>query len=151
MSPESPTLPMDAAAIRAILPHRYPFLMIDRVIEFKPDESITAIKCVSQIEPYFQGHFPDYPVMPGVLQIEAVAQAGAIYLTLMGAIGPGQMAILTTVEEAKFRSPVGPGDVLRIHAYEFRLRRGYGKARGTVMVNDQVCSEGVVGFAVVNR
>ena len=149
MNLENPTIPMDACAIREILPHRYPFLLIDRVIEMTPGEMITAIKCVSQNEPYLRGHFPDYPVMPGVLLIEAMAQTGAILLQCSAGGDTNRTGMLTTVDACKIRRPVLPGDVMTIQVFDFRVRRGFGKARGHVTVDGEVCSEATVGFALI--
>jgi 3-hydroxyacyl-[acyl-carrier-protein] dehydratase len=140
-----PTLPMDVLAIRKILPHRYPFLLIDRIIEHVPGQSITAIKCLSANDPFFQGHFPEYPVMPGVLQIEALAQAGAVLALLLPG-NEGKAAFLTGVDGFKFRRQVVPGDVLRLEVKVLRLRSGFGKAQGRATVDGEVCAEGEISF-----
>lgn len=142
---EIPQLPLDTLAIRKILPHRYPFLLVDRVIELDPGQSITAIKCLSVNEPFFQGHFPNYPVMPGVLQIEALAQAGAIMALLMPA-NEGKAAFLTGVNDFKFRRQVVPGDVLTLKVQTLRYRSGYGKASAVATVDGEVTAEGELGF-----
>lgn len=140
------TLPLDTLAIRKILPHRYPFLMVDRVIELDPGKSITAIKNVTANEPFFQGHFPEFPVMPGVLQVEALAQAGAILALLMPE-NKGKGALLTGVDGFKFRRPVVPGDVLVLKLQVTRYRTGFGKATATATVDGEVTAQGVIGFA----
>ena len=142
---ELPPLPMDVVAIRKILPHRYPFLLIDRIVEHDPGKSITALKCLSANEPFFQGHFPDYPVMPGVLQIEALAQAGAV-LALLAPGNEGKAAFLTGVDSFKFRRQVIPGDVLRLEVKVLRMRSGFGKAQGLATVDGEVCAEGEISF-----
>lgn len=144
---ETPTLPLDANAIRAILPHRYPFLLVDRVVEMVEGQSIVAIKCISQNEPFFQGHFPQYPVMPGVLQVEALAQTGAI-LGLMMTENRGKIALLTGADEFKFRRQVVPGDVLTLTVTMERYRRGFGRAKGVATVNGETSCEGVLSFAI---
>lgn len=144
---ETPKLPMDILEIRKILPHRYPFLLIDRVIELDPGKSITAIKCLSGNEPFFQGHFPDYPVMPGVLQIEALAQTGAIMALQMPG-NEGKAAFLTGVDGFKFRRQVVPGDVLKLEVKVARYRSGYGKADAVATVEGEVTAEGQISFMV---
>lgn len=116
---------MGALEIREALPHRYPFLMIDRIIGGTVGESITAIKNVSSDEPHFAGHFPDRPVMPGVLIIEAMAQAGGVlsYLTMID-VEPKPLFFLVGIESARFRRPVLPGDQLVIQVDVERVRRG---------------------------
>ncbi|MCE5231404.1 3-hydroxyacyl-ACP dehydratase FabZ [bacterium] len=141
------TLPLDVNAIREILPHRYPFLLVDRVIEMVEGQSIVAIKCLSVNEPFFQGHFPQLPVMPGVLQIEALAQAGAI-LGLSMAENRGKIAYLTGADEFKFRRPVVPGDVLTLTVTMEKYRRGFGRAKGVASVNGETSCEGMLGFAI---
>ena len=143
-------LPMDAVAIRKILPHRYPFLLIDRVIALDHAAgTITAIKCVTQNEPFFQGHFPQIPIMPGVLQIEALAQTGAVLL-LTSAAGMGKLAVLTSVDDFKFRRPVVPGDQLTISVYDLKFRRGFGRALGNITVEGEMTCSGSIGFALID-
>ena len=112
-APES-RLVMDITDIMAILPHRYPFLLIDRVIEMERKKRIVAIKNVTINESFFQGHFPDYPIMPGVLVIEAMAQAGGALLLTEIPDRDSKLMVFTGIERAKFRKPVGPGDQLRL-------------------------------------
>lgn len=116
---------MDVGDILKLLPHRYPFLLIDTVCDCKPGESITAVKNVTMNEPYFQGHFPGRPVMPGVLIVEAMAQAGGIlsYLTSREH-DPDLIFYLAGVDEARFRRPVTPGDRLEIRVAVDKVRRG---------------------------
>jgi len=105
---------MDILEIMSILPHRYPFLLIDRVVEIERKKRIVAIKNVSFNEPQFQGHFPDYPIMPGVLIVEAIAQAGGALLLTEVEDRHDKVMVFTGIERAKFRRPVGPGDQLRL-------------------------------------
>ena len=143
--PEIPTPPLDVLAIRKILPHRYPFLLIDRVLELEPGQTITAIKCLSANEPFFQGHFPEFPVMPGVLQIEALAQTGAILaLTLPG--NDDKVVLLTGIDGFKFRRQVVPGDVLKLQVKLIRIRSGFGRAKAVATVQDEVTAEGEISF-----
>jgi 3-hydroxyacyl-[acyl-carrier-protein] dehydratase len=141
-------LPLMAMDIRAILPHRMPFLMIDRVVELDPLKRIKGIKCVAHNEPFFQGHFPDEPVMPGVLQIEALAQAGAI-LVLIEPENAGKIVYLAAVDGFKFRRPVVPGDVLQLDVEILRYRTGrFGKAKAVATVNGEISAEGEMSFAI---
>src|SRR5579871_3848345 len=110
----APKQTMDILEIMSILPHRYPFLLIDRVVEMERKQRIVAIKNVTMNEPYFQGHFPDYPIMPGVLMVEAIAQAGGALLLTEVPDRDGKLMVFTGIERAKFRRPVVPGDVVRI-------------------------------------
>src|SRR5258708_13546298 len=107
---------LDIERIRAMIPHRYPFLMIDRVVEIVPDESAVGIKNVTINEPYFAGHFPQRPVMPGVLIIEAMAQTAAVLVVqTIGRAAEGKLVYFMSVDSARFRRPVVPGDTLRVH------------------------------------
>lgn len=122
MMDESPIL--DILQIQDLLPHRYPFLLVDRVIDCQPGNSVTAIKNVSIDEPYFQGHFEGRPIMPGVLILEAMAQAGGILYYLSSEdIEAGQLFYLVAVDDARFRRPVVPGDQLRMEVSVARQRR----------------------------
>ncbi len=115
---------LDIGQIQKLLPHRYPFLLVDRVTDMQPGESVTAIKNVTINEPFFQGHFPGQPIMPGVLIIEAMAQAGGIlYYMSAEAIEPGRLFYLVAVDEARFRRPVFPGDQLQMDVHVARKRR----------------------------
>lgn len=145
-TPPAVTLPLDILAIRKILPHRYPFLLIDRVLELDPGKSITAIKNITANEPFFQGHFPEFPVMPGVLQIEALAQAGAV-MALMMPGNEGKGALLTGVDGFRFRRQVVPGDTLTLKVKVTRYRSGYGKAEAVATVDGEVTAEGEISYA----
>ncbi len=122
------TLPLDAEGIAAILPHRYPFLLVDRVVELDPGKRILAIKNVTLNEPCFQGHFPGHPVMPGVLIVEALAQASGLLIGLSGTNTNGESSIfyLAKVDNARFLRPVVPGDQLRLEVQLKRLIRQMG-------------------------
>src|SRR5258708_20003343 len=114
---------LDIGGIRAMIPHRYPFLMIDRVVEIVPDESAVGIKNVTINEPYFAGHFPQRPVMPGVLIIEAMAQTAAVLVVqTLGRAAEGKLVYFMSVDSARFRRPVVPGDPLRVHVGKQRNR-----------------------------
>ncbi len=117
---------MDINAIRDLLPHRYPFLLVDRVLEFEAGKSLRAIKNVSVNEPFFQGHFPEKPVMPGVLILEALAQATGLlaFATADGKRAPGTLYYLVGMDKARFKRPVEPGDQLRLSVDVIKTRRG---------------------------
>ena len=118
-------LVLSAAGIMELLPHRFPFLLIDKITDCTPGKSITALKNVSASEPFFQGHFPDNPVMPGVLVIEAMAQAGGVLSHISnGDIDPRPLYYLVGVDNARFRQPVHPGDQLVIQVDTDKVRRG---------------------------
>lgn len=146
MTPAAPvTLPINAERISAILPHRYPFLLVDRVIELEPDKRIVALKNVTVNEPFFQGHFPGHPVMPGVLIVEALAQASGLLIGLSSERPPGRDALfyLAKVDNARFNRPVLPGDQLRLEVQLKRLIRNMGifTARAVVDGNEVASCE----------
>jgi 3-hydroxyacyl-[acyl-carrier-protein] dehydratase len=139
----------DIQTVLSSLPHRYPFLMIDRVLERGELEGVawvTCLKNVSANEPWCAGHFPGRPIMPGVLQLEAMAQAGVFLLS--DAIPEGKLAFLTGVENARFKKPVTPGDQLRITARLEYFRRGLGKTNCEITVDSTVVSKADILFAV---
>jgi UDP-3-O-[3-hydroxymyristoyl] N-acetylglucosamine deacetylase / 3-hydroxyacyl-[acyl-carrier-protein] dehydratase len=145
---ERPKVIFDIKAILAKLPHRYPFILVDKVIEYVEGKRIVGIKNVTINEPFFQGHFPGNPVMPGVLQLEAMAQVGA--LMLMSQPGcEGKVPYFLSIEEAKFRRPVRPGDVMRIEIDVLRLRPRLSACAAKVIVDGQVCCEAEIRSAMV--
>jgi len=127
-----------------IIPHRYPFLMVDRITKIDGNH-ITGIKAVSMGEPYFQGHFPGFPLMPGVLQLEAIAQVAGL-LMLKRLENAGELAYFMSAEDVKWRKPVRPGDVLVIEVELTKARGKIGKAKGVCKVRGEVVSEAVVTF-----
>jgi 3-hydroxyacyl-[acyl-carrier-protein] dehydratase len=134
---------LDVQEISQLLPHRYPMLMVDRIVEISAD-SIVGLKNVTVNEPHFTGHFPGFPVMPGVLIIEAMAQTAGI---LVGTLAPhtrGKVMFLASVDEAKFRKPVVPGDQLRIEMKMLRLKHTVAKMQGTATVDGQVVAEAIL-------
>lgn len=131
---------LDVTQIQKMLPHRYPFLFIDRVLSWEPQQSIHARKLVSISDPILQGHFPGNPIVPGVVQVETMAQAAALLAQLSGAFDPStQLCLFMGIQEAKFRAPVVPGDVLDIEVVAERLGR-IGKFSGEIKVDGKVRS-----------
>jgi 3-hydroxyacyl-[acyl-carrier-protein] dehydratase len=134
--------------ILARIPHRYPFLLVDRAEDYRPHESIVGIKCVTFNEPFFQGHFPGNPVMPGVLIIEAMAQTGAVLMSKSLDVDvEGKTIMFMSVDEARFRQPVRPGDVLRMHVEVIKHRGDIFKFKGRALVGEKVVAQ--VEFAAM--
>jgi 3-hydroxyacyl-[acyl-carrier-protein] dehydratase len=142
---------LDITDIQGILPHRYPFLLIDRVVEITRRQRIVALKNVTINEPFFQGHFPGYPIMPGVLIVEAIAQAGGALLMTEVQDRASKLMVFTGIERAKFRRPVVPGDQLRIEVEVLAWRRANVRMQGTAYVGDKRAAEAVVSCAMVDR
>jgi 3-hydroxyacyl-[acyl-carrier-protein] dehydratase len=141
---------LDVQEISQLLPHRYPMLMVDRIVEISAD-SIVGLKNVTVNEPHFTGHFPGFPVMPGVLIIEAMAQVAGI---LVGTLAPhtrGKIMFLASVDEAKFRKPVVPGDQLRIEMKMLRLKHTVAKMQGLATVDGQVVAEATLMCKLADR
>jgi 3-hydroxyacyl-[acyl-carrier-protein] dehydratase len=137
--------------ILAILPQRFPFVMIDRIIDFIPGEKCTAIKNVSVNEPYFQGHFPGRPIMPGVLILESMAQAGA-FLVLHDLEDPLKKGMLfSAVEKSKFRVQIVPGDQIVLEMKLLKFRLGTAKIRGEAYVNNKLVAEATILASIVDR
>jgi len=144
-------LPLDRAAIEAILPHREPFLLIDEVLELEPGERVVALKRVREDEWYLRGHFPGRPVMPGVLIVEAMAQVSAIGLHGVVPEQEKKILYLSAVDRCKFRRPVVPGDQLRIEAEILNLRSRICKCRAVATVDGRVCAEAELLSTLVDR
>jgi 3-hydroxyacyl-[acyl-carrier-protein] dehydratase len=142
---------MDITEIQSILPHRYPFLLIDRIIEIEPLKRIVAIKNVTINEHFFQGHFPGTPVLPGVIIIEAMAQAGALLLFREVPDRDNKLLYFTRIDEAKFRKPVVPGDQLRIEVQVLKYKMGYCKLRAEAFVDGQLVTEAVIASILADR
>lgn len=142
---------LDIAEIMAILPHRYPFLLIDRVLEIARKQRIVAIKNVTINEPFFAGHFPGYPIMPGVLMVEAVAQAGGALLLTEFPDRAERLMVFTGIERAKFRRPVVPGDQMRIEVKVMNWRTYAVKMQGTVTVEGKLACEVIIMCQLVPR
>jgi 3-hydroxyacyl-[acyl-carrier-protein] dehydratase len=134
--------PLDIRRVMAALPHRYPMLLIDRVEELVPNKRIVAIKAVTINEPFFQGHFPSRPIMPGVLLVEAMAQAaGVLAVESLGLAGSGKLVYFMAIDGAKFRQPVEPGVLLRIEVELVQERRSVCKFAGRVLVDGKLAAE----------
>lgn len=138
---------MDINEIMKVIPHRYPFLLVDRIDEIVEGEKVVATKNVTMNEPFFQGHFPQLPVMPGVLIIEAMAQAGAVAV-LSKEEFKGKIAFLAAVDKAKFRKNVVPGDTLRLEVKLLKLKKNAGVAKGIAYVGDKKAAEAEITFMI---
>ena len=149
--PEPAKTTLDILEIMAILPHRYPFLLIDRVIEMERRQRIVAIKNVTINEPHFTGHFPDYPIMPGVLMVEAIAQTGGALLLTEIPDRDSKLMVFTGIDNAKFKRPVVPGDQLRIEVTVLNWRTRAVKMQGVITVEGKVVCEATVTCMVVPR
>jgi beta-hydroxyacyl-ACP dehydratase FabZ len=141
---------LDFEAVKRAIPHRFPFLLIDRVTITDPDKSAVGIKCVSGNEPFFQGHFPGRAIMPGVLIVEAMAQV-ACALFLSKPEMKNKLAFFMGMEEIKFRKPVVPGDRLELKVEIQSLRSKFGKARGEAFVDGELATEALFSFAIVDQ
>ena len=142
---------LDSRAIQAILPHRYPFLLVDKIIELEPRTRIVGIKQVSVNESFFQGHFPDAPVMPGVLQIEALAQVGAILALREFENRNDKIPFFSGIERAKFRRPVVPGDTLTLEVIALRIGSKVQKMQGIARVDGQITAEAEIMCIIGDR
>ena len=139
---------MDIDEILATIPHRYPLLLVDRIIELERGRRAVGIKNVSANEPFFQGHFPGNPIMPGVLVVEALAQVGAV-AALSAEQNRGKLGLFAGIDGLRFRRQVRPGDQLRLEVSLDRMRRGVGKASAAATVDGQVAAAGTLTFAIV--
>jgi len=142
---------MDIVEIMSILPHRYPFLLIDRIVEMERKHRIVAIKNVTINEPHFAGHFPDFPIMPGVLIVEAIAQAGGALLLTEIPDRDNNLMVFTGIDNARFRKPVVPGDQLRIEVTVLNWRPTVVKLHGTATVDGKLACEATIMCALTRR
>lgn len=141
------TLPLYVEDIRKLLPHRYPFLLVDRVTALEPGQFVAGYKLVTTNEPHFTGHFPEYNIMPGVLIAEAMAQLGGIAVLAVPEFS-GKQPMLTGLDEMRFRRPVRPGDKLEMEVTIERLRGSMGKGKATAKVDDEIVAYGTILFAL---
>lgn len=142
---------IDIQQIQGLIPHRYPFLLVDRIVEMKEGESAVGLKNVSFNEPHFQGHFPQYPIMPGVLIVEAMAQtSGALVVKTLGEKAEGKIVFFMSIDEAKFRKPVVPGDALYIHVDVIKGRGAIWKFKGVAKVDGKIHAEAVFTAMIMN-
>ncbi len=138
---------LDIKQIQEILPHRYPFLLVDRIISLEEGVKAVGIKNVTVNEPFFQGHFPGFPVMPGVLIIEAMAQVGAVIVLKMPQFA-GKIALFAGIDKVRFRRQVFPGDQLRIEVEVLKLRSAVGKSYAAAYVGEELAAEAELMFAI---
>ena len=142
---------LDITQIQAILPHRYPFLLVDRIIEYEPGKRVVGLKNVTLNEPFFAGHFPDAPVMPGVLIVEAMAQTAGVLMLASLPDRDQKLVFFTGIDSARFRKPVVPGDQLRLELTVLRLRQKYIKLRGEAYVDGMLVAEAEISSSLVER
>ncbi len=139
---------LDIEAIKQILPHRYPFLLVDRILTLEPGKRAVGLKNITVNEPFFQGHFPQRAIMPGVMIIEVMAQVGGVMILSVGE-HQGKLAYIGTVDNAKFRRPVVPGDTLEVEVELLRLRGNAGKVKCVARVSGEEAAEAEIMFALV--
>ncbi|MGB0720241.1 MAG: 3-hydroxyacyl-ACP dehydratase FabZ [Bdellovibrionales bacterium] len=142
----------DINRIMEMIPHRYPILLVDRVLEMTLGEGAVSLKNVTMNEPHFNGHFPGHPVMPGVLIVEAMAQTAALVVVeTMGAEAEGKVVYFMTIDNARFRKPVTPGDALHIHVNKVRSRANVWKFTGEARVNGELCAEATFSAMITDK
>jgi beta-hydroxyacyl-ACP dehydratase FabZ len=142
---------LDITQIQAILPHRYPFLLVDRIVDYEPGKRVVGVKNVTLNEPFFAGHFPGAPVMPGVLIVEAMAQTAGVMMLASLPDRETKLVFFTGIDGAKFRRPVVPGDQLRLELTVLKLRPRYIKLRGEAYVDGLLVAEAEISSALVDR
>lgn len=143
--------PLDIKRVMEMIPHRYPLLLVDRIIDFKHGESAVGLKNVTINEPFFMGHFPGFPVMPGVLIVESMAQTAAIMVVqTLGKEAEGKLVYFMTIDGARFRKPVVPGDSLHVHVTKIQHRRNVWKFQGEAKVDGVLCAEAVFSAMILD-
>lgn len=143
---------IDVNQIMKMIPHRYPILLVDRILEMKKGESAIGLKNVTMNEPQFQGHFPQMPIMPGVLIVEAMAQTAAIVVVdFLGEDAEGKLVYFMTIDSARFRKPVVPGDSVHIHVEKIQSRGKVWKFKGQAIVDGKVCSEAIFSAMIADQ
>ena len=142
---------MNAVEVMKRLPHRYPFLLVDGIESFDENTSIVGIKNVTINEPFFQGHFPGHPIMPGVLIVEAMAQVGGVFASLNDGVGDDKVTYFTGIDKVKFRKPVVPGDVLRLELVLMKFRRGIYQFSGKAYVGETLVAQAELKATFVDR
>ncbi|CAN5244326.1 3-hydroxyacyl-ACP dehydratase FabZ [soil metagenome] len=143
----APTLPLEATDIMRILPHRYPFLMVDRIVELEPGRRAVGIKAVTANEPQFTGHFPGRPIMPGVLTVEALAQTAGVAVMTLDEYR-GRLGLFAGIDDCRFRRMVVPGDVLRLEVTVEKLRGMFGRLRGVATVEGEIAVEATLSIII---
>jgi 3-hydroxyacyl-[acyl-carrier-protein] dehydratase len=146
-SPPALTLPLEAADIMRIIPHRYPFLMVDRIVELEPGTRVVGIKQVTANEPQFTGHFPGRPIMPGVLMVEALAQTAGVCVMSLDEYR-GKLGLFAGIDDCRFRRMVVPGDALRLEVTVEKLRGMFGRVRGVASVDGEVAVEATLSIII---
>jgi len=142
---------LDTTAIMKLLPHRYPFLLLDRLVEIEEGTKCVGYKNVTINEPFFQGHFPGHPIMPGVLILESMAQVGGAYITAIGGVGSEKVTYFVGIDKARFRKPVLPGDQLRMEVELISSRRGIHVFQGKAYVGDSLVAEAELKATFVDK
>ena len=143
----TPTLPLEAADIMRIIPHRFPFLLVDRIVELEPGRRVVGIKGVTANEPQFTGHFPGRPIMPGVLMVEALAQTAAVAVMTLDEYR-GKLGLFAGIDDCRFRRMVVPGDSLRLEVTVEKLRGMFGRVRGVATVDGEVAVEATLSIII---
>ncbi|MDR0287438.1 MAG: 3-hydroxyacyl-ACP dehydratase FabZ [Clostridiales bacterium] len=136
--------------IKEVIPHRYPFLLVDKILEAEPGVKAVGVKNVTMAEPWFQGHFPDFPIMPGVLIVEALAQTSGIALALLDEY-KGMLGVFAGIEEMKFKKQVRPGDVLQLETEIMSVKMNIAKANVKASVEGNTAAKGIISFAMIKR